>query len=86
MNLKFLVLMSCCYLCCKNNNSCTSLISIQDLSGRPHLSYDLQIPTQRVGTYDTQVAYMALFAHLNRSYLVPSLSFCLDGYTVNLLI
>ncbi|XP_052207191.1 uncharacterized protein LOC127811404 isoform X3 [Diospyros lotus] len=25
-----------------------------DLSGRPHLSYGLQIPTQRVGTYDTQ--------------------------------
>ncbi|XP_056165918.1 imidazoleglycerol-phosphate dehydratase 1, chloroplastic-like isoform X3 [Syzygium oleosum] len=26
-----------------------------DLSGRPHLSFDLQIPTQRVGTYDTQL-------------------------------
>uniref|UniRef100_A0A9I9D4G1 Imidazoleglycerol-phosphate dehydratase n=1 Tax=Cucumis melo TaxID=3656 RepID=A0A9I9D4G1_CUCME len=26
-----------------------------DLSGRPHLSYDLEIPTQRVGTYDTQL-------------------------------
>ncbi|KAL5541569.1 hypothetical protein UlMin_009279 [Ulmus minor] len=26
-----------------------------DLSGRPHLNYDLQIPTQRVGTYDTQL-------------------------------
>ncbi|XP_059435107.1 imidazoleglycerol-phosphate dehydratase, chloroplastic-like [Corylus avellana] len=26
-----------------------------DLSGRPHLSYDLHIPTQRVGTYDTQL-------------------------------
>ncbi|XP_051129463.1 imidazoleglycerol-phosphate dehydratase, chloroplastic-like isoform X2 [Andrographis paniculata] len=26
-----------------------------DLSGRPHLSCDLQIPTQRVGTYDTQL-------------------------------
>ena len=25
-----------------------------DFSGRPHLSYGLQIPTQRVGTYDTQ--------------------------------
>nr|GMD77336.1 imidazoleglycerol-phosphate dehydratase [Ipomoea batatas] len=36
-----------------------SLIHVAlDLSGRPHLSYDLQIPTQRVGTYDTQVAYM----------------------------
>uniref|UniRef100_A0A7N0VFA1 Imidazoleglycerol-phosphate dehydratase n=1 Tax=Kalanchoe fedtschenkoi TaxID=63787 RepID=A0A7N0VFA1_KALFE len=26
-----------------------------DLSGRPFLGYDLQIPTQRVGTYDTQL-------------------------------
>jgi len=26
-----------------------------ELSGRPHLSYGLQIPTQRVGTYDTQL-------------------------------
>ncbi|KAL0414539.1 UNVERIFIED_CONTAM: Imidazoleglycerol-phosphate dehydratase, chloroplastic [Sesamum radiatum] len=26
-----------------------------DLSGRPHLSYDLQILTERVGTYDTQL-------------------------------
>ncbi|KAJ9700355.1 hypothetical protein PVL29_005917 [Vitis rotundifolia] len=26
-----------------------------DLSGRPHLSYDLHIPTERVGTYDTQL-------------------------------
>ncbi|RWV84007.1 hypothetical protein BHE74_00018987, partial [Ensete ventricosum] len=31
-------------------------ILLQDLSGRPHLSYDLIIPTERVGTYDTQVA------------------------------
>ena len=28
-----------------------------DLSGRPYLGYDLQIPTQRVGTYDTQVRH-----------------------------
>ncbi|KAK6780865.1 hypothetical protein RDI58_023049 [Solanum bulbocastanum] len=26
-----------------------------DLSGRPHLNFDVQIPTQRVGTYDTQL-------------------------------
>ncbi|KAK7273839.1 hypothetical protein RIF29_14903 [Crotalaria pallida] len=26
-----------------------------DLSGRPHLGYNLDIPTQRVGTYDTQL-------------------------------
>ncbi|KAG2727561.1 hypothetical protein I3843_01G157000 [Carya illinoinensis] len=28
---------------------------VLDLSGRPHLGYDLQIPTQRVGAYDTQL-------------------------------
>lgn len=26
-----------------------------DLSGRPYLGYDLQIPTERVGSYDTQL-------------------------------
>ncbi|GAU47412.1 hypothetical protein TSUD_46230 [Trifolium subterraneum] len=26
-----------------------------DLSGRPHLGYDLELPTHRVGTYDTQL-------------------------------
>lgn len=30
-------------------------VFVQDLSGRPYLGYDLQIPTERVGTYDTQV-------------------------------
>lgn len=28
---------------------------MQDLSGRPHLSYDLHIPTHHIGTYDTQL-------------------------------
>ena len=27
----------------------------QDLSGRPHLSFDLQCPTERIGTYDVQL-------------------------------
>lgn len=27
----------------------------QDLSGRPHLSFDVDIPTQRVGNFDTQL-------------------------------
>ncbi|KAI3975796.1 hypothetical protein MKX01_023222, partial [Papaver californicum] len=32
-----------------------SLVHVSlDLSGRPYLGYDLSIPTQRVGTYDTQ--------------------------------
>ena len=29
---------------------------MQDLSGRPHLGWDVNIPTQRIGTYDTQLA------------------------------
>ncbi|XP_026449947.1 imidazoleglycerol-phosphate dehydratase [Papaver somniferum] len=33
-----------------------SLVHVSlDLSGRPYLGYDLSIPTQRVGTYDTQL-------------------------------
>ena len=37
-----------------------------DFSGRPHLSYGLQIPTQRVGTYDTQLVrefFVAVVSH-----------------------
>ncbi|KAK2453554.1 HISTIDINE BIOSYNTHESIS 5B [Trifolium repens] len=40
-----------------------------DLSGRPHLSYNLDIPTQRVGTYDTQLfvllQILSLINHLD---------------------
>lgn len=28
---------------------------MQDLSGRPYLGYDLQIPTERIGNFDTQM-------------------------------
>ena len=28
---------------------------MQDLSGRPHLSFDCDIPTERIGTFDTQL-------------------------------
>jgi imidazoleglycerol-phosphate dehydratase len=28
---------------------------VMDFSGRPHLAYGLEIPTQRVGSYDTQL-------------------------------
>lgn len=37
-----------------------------DFSGRPHLGYGLEIPTQRVGTYDTQLVrefFVALVNH-----------------------
>ena len=31
------------------------MLFVQDLSGRPHLSYDLNIPTDHIGSYDTQL-------------------------------
>ncbi|WP_069790555.1 imidazoleglycerol-phosphate dehydratase HisB [Cyanobacterium sp. IPPAS B-1200] len=36
-----------------------------DFSGRPHLSYGLDIPTQRVGTYDTQLVREFFVAIVN---------------------
>ncbi|WP_247215163.1 imidazoleglycerol-phosphate dehydratase HisB [Synechococcus sp. C9] len=38
-----------------------------DCSGRPHLSYGLNIPTQRVGTYDTQLVREFFVALVNHS-------------------
>lgn len=38
-----------------------------DFSGRPHLSYGLEIPTQRVGTYDTQLVREFFVAVVNHS-------------------
>ncbi|MBD2337309.1 imidazoleglycerol-phosphate dehydratase HisB [Calothrix sp. FACHB-156] len=40
-----------------------------DFSGRPHLSYGLEIPTQRVGTYDTQLVREFFVALVNHSQL-----------------
>ncbi|CAL9055577.1 imidazoleglycerol-phosphate dehydratase 3, chloroplastic-like [Musa acuminata AAA Group] len=40
---------------------------ILDLSGRPHLSYDLIIPTERVGTYDTQLVEHFFHSLVNTS-------------------
>jgi imidazoleglycerol-phosphate dehydratase len=49
-----------------------------DLSGRPHLTYHLQIPTQRVGTYDTQLVREFFVALVNHSQM--TLHICqLDG-------
>lgn len=39
-----------------------------DFSGRPHLNYGLDIPTERVGTYDTQLVrefFVAVVNHAN---------------------
>ena len=40
-----------------------------DFSGRPHLSYGLQIPTERVGSYDTQLVREFFVAIVNHSQM-----------------
>ncbi len=42
---------------------------VLDFSGRPHLSYGLDIPTQRVGTYDTQLVREFFVAVVNHSQM-----------------
>ena len=49
-----------------------------DFSGRPHLSYGLEIPTQRVGTYDTQLVREFFVAVVNHSQMTLHLR-QLDG-------
>jgi len=49
-----------------------------DFSGRPHLSYGLSIPTQRVGTYDTQLVREFFVAIVNHAQLTLHLR-QLDG-------
>lgn len=47
-----------------------SLIQVAlDFSGRPHLSYGLAIPTQRVGNYDTQLVREFFVAVVNHSQM-----------------
>ncbi|MGV2830913.1 imidazoleglycerol-phosphate dehydratase HisB [Myxosarcina sp. GI1(2024)] len=47
-----------------------SLIQVAlDFSGRPHLSFGLKIPTQRVGTYDTQLVREFFVAVVNHSQM-----------------
>lgn len=56
-----------------------SLVQVAlDLSGRPHLSYGLNIPTQRVGTYDTQLVREFFVAVVNHSQMTLHLR-QLDG-------
>lgn len=40
-----------------------------DFSGRPHLSYGLDIPTERVGSYDTQLVREFFVAVVNHSQM-----------------
>ncbi|MEB3883693.1 imidazoleglycerol-phosphate dehydratase HisB [Lyngbya sp. CCY1209] len=49
-----------------------------DFSGRPHLTYGLEIPTQRVGTYDTQLVREFFVAVANNSLMTLHLR-QLDG-------
>lgn len=42
---------------------------VLDFSGRPHLSYGLEIPSQRVGTYDTQLVREFFVAVVNHSQM-----------------
>jgi imidazoleglycerol-phosphate dehydratase len=42
---------------------------VLDFSGRPHLSYGLQLPTQRVGTYDTQLVREFFVAIVNHAQM-----------------
>ena len=49
-----------------------------DISGRPHLNYGLEIPTQRVGTYDTQLVREFFVALVNHSQTTLHIS-QLDG-------
>jgi len=56
-----------------------SLVEVAlDFSGRPHLTYGLQIPTQRVGTYDTQLVREFFVALVNHSRMTLHLR-QLDG-------
>jgi imidazoleglycerol-phosphate dehydratase len=49
-----------------------------DFSGRPHLAYGLEIPTQRVGTYDTQLVREFFVAVVNHAQMTLHLR-QLDG-------
>ena len=42
---------------------------VMDFSGRPHLSYGLDIPTQRVGNYDTQLVREFFVAIVNHAQM-----------------
>lgn len=47
-----------------------SLVQVSlDFSGRPHLSYGLEIPTQRVGSYDTQLVREFFVAIVNHTQM-----------------
>ncbi len=42
---------------------------VLDCSGRPHLNFELQIPTQKIGTYDTELVKEFFGAVVNNSGL-----------------
>ena len=42
---------------------------VMDFSGRPHLTYGLELPTDRVGTYDTQLVREFFVAVVNHAQM-----------------
>lgn len=56
-----------------------------DFSGRPHLNYGLVLPTQRVGTYDTQLVREFFVALVNHSQITLHIR-QLDGINTHHLI
>ncbi|TAG67191.1 MAG: imidazoleglycerol-phosphate dehydratase HisB [Oscillatoriales cyanobacterium] len=42
---------------------------VLDFSGRPHLSYNLEIPTQRIGSYDTELVREFFAAVVNHTQM-----------------
>ena len=42
---------------------------VLDFSGRPHLSYNLEIPNQRIGTYDTELVREFFSAVVNHTQM-----------------
>ncbi|KAJ0255227.1 Imidazoleglycerol-phosphate dehydratase 2 [Hirschfeldia incana] len=54
-----------------------SLVHVSlDLSGRPYLGYNLEIPTQRVGTYDTQLVEHFFQSLVNTSGMTSHTTAC----------
>lgn len=43
------------------------ILTAVDISGRPYLGYDMQIPTQKVGTFDTELTEEFLLAFVRKA-------------------
>ena len=52
------------------------ILTAVDLSGRAYLGYDLRIPTQRVGTFDTELTEEFFFAFVRNAACAPENLHC----------